>query len=354
LRHDGIAPNPLPPITVRVGLSEDNKPSSDDKAVTGIDRQVVVKGNCVEKTKRGELGFEVGPDSELIDCARNVELLRRLWLDRSLISGQDLGEGDPGDFDNGAWHIACHLLGAAGVLRSADGRLIWAEISHNPVDDHYLASASAEFNDRIETWPIASAEGRTLLRCSTVLGFVEGNSLGRTSAHGVHDSPTLSNLWRRQDFDQPFGSTRDGGKVWEHWCTTRDIRPSSGIGTSVLTAYISLVAQLGDLFPAVVARGRSEYAHPLQLCAMIRAGLVDERSAVSELSPSAIPTECEPHLLQATPAAALQSARLLAWDNPPRYYMFARRIDSWCHATLIRDKLDSFRINQSGTSFGSD
>lgn len=85
--------------------------------------------------ERGTCGFEVTSAGDLVDRANNVELLRKLWLDRSIISGNDLGEGDPGDFDHGAWHIACHLVAAAGVCRDHDGRLLWAEISHRSVSD---------------------------------------------------------------------------------------------------------------------------------------------------------------------------------------------------------------------------
>jgi len=50
--------------------------------------------------KRGSLGFEVGPDGNLVNNGANVERLRTLWLDRSVIDGELLGPGDPGDFDS--------------------------------------------------------------------------------------------------------------------------------------------------------------------------------------------------------------------------------------------------------------
>lgn len=169
--------------------------------------------------ERGTDGFEVTSGGDLVDRPKNVESLRKLWLDRSLISGDDLGEGDQGVFDHGAWHVSCHLVAAAGVCRGRDGRLLWMEISHREVFDDYCAMVSVEGNGGVGSCPLASAEGQTLLQGATVLGFVEGNSLGRISARGVHDPPTLFNLWRRQDFDQPLESTLDGGKVWEHWCS---------------------------------------------------------------------------------------------------------------------------------------
>ena len=72
--------------------------------------------------KRGSYQFEVNPNGDLINNAGNVERLRRLWLDRTLIQGYYLGPGDPGDFDYGAWHVACHLAGAGGACHHANDR----------------------------------------------------------------------------------------------------------------------------------------------------------------------------------------------------------------------------------------
>ena len=58
--------------------------------------------------KRGSIGFEVTADGILVNNAANVERLRHLWVDRSVIDGELLGPGDPGDFDHGAWHVSCH------------------------------------------------------------------------------------------------------------------------------------------------------------------------------------------------------------------------------------------------------
>ena len=66
--------------------------------------------------------------------------------------------------------------------------------------------------------------------------FVEGNSTGRTSARSVFDAPDRFNLWRRQDFDQPVTSSLEGGKVWEHWCTLRDLRSSNRLATCRIRA----------------------------------------------------------------------------------------------------------------------
>ena len=59
--------------------------------------------------ERGTYEFDVSDGGNLTNTAANVDLLRKLWLDRSVISGDDLGPGDPGDFDHGAWHVACHV-----------------------------------------------------------------------------------------------------------------------------------------------------------------------------------------------------------------------------------------------------
>ncbi|HEY7326218.1 MAG TPA: hypothetical protein VH592_01160 [Gemmataceae bacterium] len=292
---------------------------------------------------RGAFKFEVGDNGALANSAQNVNLLRNLWLNRTLVKGDDLGPGDPGDFDNGGWHSSCHLLGAGGVRRTADGRLVWLELSHDPVRDQYYCSATCRGLSGIQTVRADSAEGRILLAGSTLLGLIEGNSTGRTSARGVSDAPDLFNLWRRQDFDEPISSTNDGGKVWEHWCTTRDLRATHRIGTSVLTAYVSLVAATGDLLPAAVARGRREYGHPTQLCAAVHAGFVSEQAAVWGTSPLPIPTAAERLLLEAEPAVALLAVEQLDWSKAPSYYMFSRRIKSWSSAAQVKDDLKKFK-----------
>ena len=240
-------------------------------------------------TTRGSLNFQITPTGDLQNSATNVKLLRQLWADRSLVHGEDLGPGDEGDFDHGAWHSSCHLLGAGGVRRAADGRVVWLEVSHDADRDVYFASATVREPTRVRTVPLESAEGRTLLDQSDLLGFVEGNSTGRTSARRTFDAPDRFNLWRRQDFDQPLTAEVEGGKVWEHWCTLREPAPSNRVGLSVLTAYVSLAAALGDKFAASVARGRREYGHPRQLCALVHAGFVDLDSAAWDTTPSAIP-----------------------------------------------------------------
>ena len=290
---------------------------------------------------RGTFQFEVTPGGDLVDSPSNVETLRRLWLDRTMIDGDDLGPGDDGDFDHGAWHSACHLAGAAGVRRASDGRILWLEVSHDRAKDEYYSSVTPAGGS---THRLDSADARALLNGSTLLGFVEGNSVGHISARGVNDPPTLFNLWKRQDFDKPVGSDEDGGKVWEHWCTVRDIRSTHAIGSSVLRAYVSLVAALGDRFVPTVARGRRDYGHPKQLCAMVKGGLTASSSATWDVKPHRIPDVAEKKLLEAAPGQEAAAAATLEWDATPRYYMFQRRIGHWSAADKVKHDLRAFGV----------
>ena len=292
---------------------------------------------------RGAFQFETTDDGDLLNSATNVEILRRLWLHHTLVSGDDLGPGDRGDFDNGAWHVSCHLAGAGGVRRTKDGQILWLEISHDVSRDEYFGSLTVRGKKGLQTLRLDSADGRALLAGSRLLGFVEGNSTGRISAREVSDSPAVFNLWRRQDFDQPVKSREDGGKVWEHWCTLRDLRPGSRMGTSVLTAYVSLVAALGDRFAATVCRGRRDYGHPVQLAALVYAGFVDRRSALADATPEPLTPEAELLLLEAEPGRALQAAEGLDWSKTPRYYMFRRRIQHWNPTAAARAGLEKFK-----------
>ena len=289
-------------------------------------------------TRRGTSQFDVTPQGDLIDNPANVEKLRQLWLDRSHIDGADLGPGDFGDFDNGAWHVACHLLGAGGARRLADGRIAFLEISHRVPDD-YFASVTVDGAQGVETSALDSREGKELIANSTLLGFVEGNSTGHVSARSVDDSSTRYNGWKRQDFDKAVDSPDDGGKVWEHWCTLRNIRTPDATTTSLLSAYVTLVAALGDRFVPTVARGRRDYAHPRQLVALVEAGFVAPDSATWDATPIAIPADAEALLLEARPSDSLEAVSQLDWSNDPTYFMFSRRIDRWSSATAVRQDL---------------
>lgn len=140
--------------------------------------------------RRGSLGFEFTTDGVLVNNAANVERLRQLWLDRGVINGELLGPRDPTDFDHGGWHVSCHLVAAGGVRRTADGRLLWLEISHDAARDRYHASVTHANDSEPRTLPVDSAEGKELVAGSTLLGFVEGSSTG-ASPHGASPIQTV-------------------------------------------------------------------------------------------------------------------------------------------------------------------
>ena len=112
---------------------------------------------------RGNYEFDVDENGDLKNSADNLEKLRKLWLDRDNIDGDDIGPGDPGDFDNGAWHVACHLLGGGGVRKLANGKLAWLQVSYNSATDRYFASATVREDKATRIVLLNSAEGRTLL-----------------------------------------------------------------------------------------------------------------------------------------------------------------------------------------------
>ena len=284
---------------------------------------------------RGAYNFEVSADGDILYSKNNVELLRRLWLDREIIQEEELGPGDPGDFDNGAWHIACHLIAAGGIRRTKDGKLLWLEISYDQSTEVYYPSLTYRNNEDIVTLALTSIQAQKFIKNSEIIGFVEGTSEGRISAKGVIDNEILFNKNLRQEYDQEPGSSKEGGKVWEHWCTTRDIRKSSRIGSSVIESYLALVAACGDEYVATVARGRVEYSHPEQLRAMIKSGFISLESAQLNIIPIPIPYSKNLLLQEATPQTSLQAVERLDWSNPPKYYMFPRRIDKWNKDQII-------------------
>jgi hypothetical protein len=269
--------------------------------------------------------FQVDGAGALIANQSNVDALRNLWASRP--EGLNLG---PGVNATGAWHVACHLVAGGCVRRSADGQTLWLEISHVPADDTYVATVTAGASDAPTTSPLDSDEGRALLESSTLLGFVEGSSEGHITARGVTDPPGRFGQFMRQNYDKPVDATGDGGRVWEHWCTTRDLSPDSPLSVSLLTAYLELCNAAGDRFAPTVARGRTDYGHPEQLVAMIEAGFTTEESARWRTSPKPISPEAQLGLYEATAVAAHKEIQAFEWsDADPAYFMFQRRIDQW-------------------------
>jgi len=288
-------------------------------------------------TTRGSYNFDTGSDGRLLDHDGNLERFRALLRDDALIRGQ-WGPGDPGDFDHGSWHILCHLAGGSGVLRTRSG-IAWCGITHRVMDDTYEASLIWTDGHTSFQEPLQSGPAKAVLTGAEPLGFIEGSSLGRISARGINDAPTAFNNWPRQKFDQPVDSELDGGIVWEHWSTTRDIRPSSVIGTSVLRAYLELLSVLGGRFAAVVARGRREHSHPEQLVALVKAGVLTSEEAYWDILPDPIPLPTQRLLYQSEPAAWLAAAQALSTSGPGKYHMFARRIDRWSRTADVRRDL---------------
>lgn len=287
---------------------------------------------------RGTYAFEIDSNRALVDNPANLEKVRSLFRDGDIIRG-NWGPGDDGDFDNGSWHILCHLAGGSGVLNTRSGRA-WCGITHVPTDDTYQASIVHRQSTAAVTTALASTEGAGLANGSDVLGFIEGSSGGHIAARNVNDSLSAFNGWPRQRFDQDVHSDQDGGTVWEHWCTTRDIRASSAIGTSVLKAYLTLVSGLGGRFIAAVARGRREHDHPRQLAALVKAGLLTAEEATWSVMPDPIPRAAQDLLYEARPADTLAAADMLAFQpGAQRYFMFQRRIAAWSNAEDVERDL---------------
>ena len=136
------------------------------------------------------------------------------------------------------------------------------------------------------------------------------------------------------------GFDGDGGPVWEHWSTTRDIRSSSVIGTSVLEAYLTLVSCVGGRFVAAIARGRREHSHPRQLAALVESGLLTTAEATWDVMPDPIPGAAQNLLYEARPADALAASELLPFTTgTQRYFMFQRRIRRWSKVASVKRDL---------------
>jgi len=299
----------------------------------------------MQLSERGTYKFEVIGDGNVVSTPSNLEKLRALFLDKTIINNA-LGPGDPGDFDNGAWHILCHLAAGCAVMKRPSGEVMWVEISHFPAVDIYTATVTVECpSEDVTTFPLDSVEGRALLEGANLLGFVEGSSLGHISARSVKDSPDKFNNNLRQDYEQDVESLKDGGRVWEHWCSVRDIRPGNAIGTSVLKAYLNMVAVCGGRFVGIVARGRSEYDHPIQLAALVKSGFISEREALVEVFPIIIPREAELLIYIASPRECITAAKSLAWPaSGLSYHMFARRVDKWNPKQCVQEVLQGRNV----------
>jgi len=287
---------------------------------------------------RGTYRFDIDRNGAIVDSSTNLEKLRRLFRDGAIIDG-NWGPGNYGDFDNGSWHILCHLAGGSGVLSTASGRA-WCGIAHVPATDAYEATIMHSRQGRAASAPLGGGEGAALANGAQCLGFIEGSSAGHIAARGVNDAPDAFNGWPRQSFDKDVSSDEDGGTVWEHWATTRDIRSSSTIGMSVLQAYLTLASHLGGRFVAAVGRGRREHNHPKQLIALVKAGLLTADEATWNVMPAPIPRAAQDLLYEARPVDAFAASELLPF-TPDRqiYFMFQRRIRRWSKAEDVKRDL---------------
>lgn len=294
---------------------------------------------------RGISKFEINNNGHLLYHDSNLEKMRKMFLDRKLINGALLGPGDPGDFDLGAWHVLCHLAGGCAVYRKS-GKFLWVEISHIPDVDLYTATVTVEVCDEpVSTFPLHSSEGSALLEKAELVGFVEGSSLGNISAKDVTDNEIIFNKWKRQDFNLDPDSKSDGGRVWEHWCTVRDITPNARIGLSVLKAYLAMVSFCGGRLTSLVARGRKQYHHPEQLTALVKYGFISKEDALLEITPKPIPGNEEFLIYTANPQKCVQAAKLLPWDEHDiAYFMFSRRIDKWNTTNKVRSDLQKAKL----------
>ncbi|HEY3251141.1 MAG TPA: hypothetical protein VGK25_08480 [Ignavibacteria bacterium] len=299
-----------------------------------------MKTKIMKRDLRGSHKFEVNHDGHVVNSPENLEKLRKLFLDRKIINGKKLGPGDPGDFDFGAWHVLCHLAAGCAVFRNTD-KYLWVEISHVPLIDVYTATVNVETEkEPVSAFPLLSEEGSALLNKAELLGFVEGSSLGHVSARDSNDLKGKFNKWTRQEFDMDVKSKKDGGRVWEHWCTVRDITPNASVGLSVLKAYLTMVSVSGGRLVSIVARGRRKYSHPEQLAALVKAGFISPEDATIDITPKPISRKAELLIYSAEPKKCLQAARMLKWDEHNiSYFMFARRIKDWNTTNRVRNEL---------------
>jgi hypothetical protein len=210
-----------------------------------------------------------------------------------------------------------------------------------PLLDIYTATVtvSAE-KEPVRTFPLLSEEGAMLIENAELLGFIEGSSLGHISARDSEDKPGKFNKWTRQEFDMNAKSAKDGGRVWEHWCTVRDLTPNASVGLSVLKSYLAMVSLCGGRYVSVVARGRKQYHHPEQLCALVKYGFISVDDALINITPKPIPAKAELLIYSADPAKCVKAAEMLPWDEHDiSYFMFSRRIKKWNTTNKVKNDL---------------
>jgi hypothetical protein len=279
---------------------------------------------------RGTYKFEIEANGNIIYNAENLEKLRTLFLDRSIINGELLGPGDPGDFDLGGWHILCHLTAGCAIFRKSN-RTIWVEISHVPLIDKYSATVTVDGGtETVSTFPLLSEEGQNIMTNAKLIGFVEGSSYGHISAREVCDNAEKFNNNIRQEYDMIETSASEGGRVWEHWVATRNIRMQSSVGTSILNSYLAMLSICGGVFTTLVGKGRIDYHHPEQLKALAKSGLISYDDMSVDITPKPIPRKAELLIYTANPNKCVEAVKSFSWDEISiSYFMFERKIDRW-------------------------
>lgn len=272
----------------------------------------------------------------LLETTHNVEELRRLFLDWDIIGG-DGGEGTERG-DGGSWHGACHMLAAGIVAESKSGDLAWFEIAWDERSSSYAPVAVVKSGSKVE---VHNVLGRAVdwANTTSVVAYVEGNSCGATSNRSADDPGNSDKDDRRQDYNRfPLDLAGEGGKVWEHWCTTRNLVDDKGPGMQALRAYLSLLCIGGGSFAATVLRGRPSYGHPAQLAGCVKSGLVSASDAGWTGTPDPIPPEAVVLYHYSDPVISLAASRRLPLEKAKglRFFMFPRSIHLWqkpehCH-----------------------
>ncbi len=273
-------------------------------------------------------GFQRDPHGRLLETETNLQEMRRLFLDWDIIH-DDGGEGTKRG-DGGAWHGACHLV-AAGILGvHKNGGPAWFEVGWDQKRGRYDALVVIEDGAGVQIENI-TGRGQSWVDDVRIVAYVEGNSCGAISNKGAVDPGDSDVRDRRQDYNRfPLDFEGNGGKVWEHWCTTRNIRSFGGIGEQVLRAYLTLLAVGGTEYAATVLRGRPYCGHPAQLKACIESGLVTEEDASWPGSPEPIPARAQILFQYSDPLLSFAACRLLSLgDQGRRYFMFQRCIHMW-------------------------
>jgi hypothetical protein len=285
---------------------------------------------------RGEFAFDTDARGRLADTPENLERTRKMFRDWGLI----LYHGGPGtkEGDNGSWHVLCHLAGAAALFADGQGRPGWAGITYDDAEGAYRATFSFEDGKGVRTLPLSSSDARATLGRFAPRGYVEGASRGHILDRKAKDPGDSRLVDRRQDYDRSVNSDQDGGPVWEHWCTSRDIVKPKSLGSGLLAAYHTLVSSVGGRLAATVARGRfePEYSHLLQLRGMVRAGFVSAEDVSWDVTPVKIPSAAEKLLYEARPAEFLKAVKLLLKSSgkDDTYHMYSRKIASFVPSAL--------------------